>query len=323
MVVPQPLAAQDEERLIHDDNTSELGAYPLEANEIVQAPHPLSIPTANYYLHPWTGKVSGVARREGGISTRSNDRIVFYLQGIDGVFRTRALFVAQRQLNGSYHIYNIYNDNSLRKTHFRKNDVRYVGKLSRHRTHEGHVDFRLVLGRKGEELQASSLIYDAAALKYPVQDGSVDRIVYSVIYDCEEDEYEDANNSQDAGDDRKVNPNGPRCIDTAVAQAWEQEDGLHSNIEDTYKNLSVFQCRRRFTDKRGRASHRDSQPFLQRFGRRAREESKKNLQIADVSTGFVVFQMGRWNDSEFTVDFMPPYNPYEAFGIALAQLETS
>jgi Tub family len=333
---PQPLAVHHFERLIHHDYSTklELDSYPLENDEMVQAPHPFAVPTQNYYLRrAGIGfGVRGVARREGGVGSR-NDRIVFYLQGIPGVFRTRALFVAQRQLNGSYHIYNIYNDSGVRRNHFSKNHPRYAGKLNRHGQHHGFVDFRLVQGRKGRQTQVSSLIYKASSLKYPVMGGSPNRIAYSIIYNA--DDHSDLDTvshhsmtassevHRDERDYRKVHPKGPESIDHAAKVALEgKEDGLHS-LPQQYKNISVFQSKRCFTNKRGRSIHSNRQNFMEQFGRRVRKASKKNMQMMDACTGSVIFQIGRWDDVEFTVDFLPPYNPYQVFGMVLAQMETS
>jgi Tub family len=325
-----PPAAQHFERILPHDNSTkyQLDSYPLENDEIVQAPHPFIVPTENYYLRR-AGMgfgVRGVARRESDFGAR-NERIVFYLQGIPGVFRTRALFVAQRHVNGSYHIYNIYNDSAVRRSRFHKNHPRYAGKLTRHRQHSGFVDFRLVQGRKGRETQVSSMIYKTSSLRFPVDGGWPNRIAYSIIYTSEDDKTDSdsmtTSSDRDENDDRQVHKRGPTSIDLAAKAALEEkENGFHS-LPQQYKNLSVLQCKRRFTNNRGRSIHPDRQPLLERFGRRVREASKKNLQMMDINTGSVIFQMGRWNDVEFTVDFLPPYSPYQVFGMALAQLETS
>ena len=83
----------------------------------------------------------------------------------------------------------------------------------------------------------------------------------------------------------------------------------------------VSDCRSRYVKvlhSRRRSEYR--QPFLIRFRGRGGRSSTRNLQIV-TAIGEIVFQMARWNEDEFTVDFKNPYTAYTAFGMALAQLE--
>lgn len=324
--------------------------YRLEFDEVVQAPRPFEVPKQPYYLHHWTGRVTCVARREcsGGIngingkksgSLPNNDRIVFYVQGVPGIYRTRALFVAQRrERGGRYDIYNIYNNNNLKDKFFFERDgknktdetngssrsnssnsndniseERYAGRITtRKNAHKGHYHCTLFRGPIAAETEVSSTIYNRASLRYPVVDGSPDRIAYSVIR-------VDPATNRLLHHQQVATPEKPV---TSIEQAVKSNlpTDIH-NIKEDHKDLQVFQSKRRFTDRRGNHVHDDTTSFLHRFGRRAQLSSKKNLQLMDVNSGKVVLQVARWDATEFTVDFLPPYTPFDAFGFALAQLE--
>ena len=300
-------AVSEQNDTVLEEPVEQFGVYPLEPNELIQAPAPFSIPSNSLYLHPWTNRVTFVARLEG--LHHPNNRIVFYAQGIAGVFNTRALFVAQRKGSGKYHIFNVYNDNSIRLKRFEKNDWRYVGEISK-RVHWSHVACTLVLGKAGQKRQVSTTIFDKSSLRYPVVDGSQDRIVYSVVGATDRNAgFGEENNGCCWGGQGSLR----KAVQCHLFDIHE--------VEQCYRNLKVFQSKRRFTTKCGRNVHDAPQEFVQRFGRRARRSSKKNLQLMDINTGQVILQMGRWNHREFTLDFLPPYTAFDAFGLALAQLQ--
>jgi len=299
--------------------------YRLEVDEIVQAPRPFDIPIQPYYRHHWTGRVTCVARREGGEGEAitsyegscPNEGVVFYVQGMPGIYRTRALFVAQQRLGvrGSkgprYEIYNIYNDNAEKGKQFTAGcqDPRYAGHLeTRKQSYRGYVHCSLF---RADGKEVSSTIYERKSLGYHVTNGSADRVAYSVI-----------RLKKPICDSRNSTGSSSSSSSSSLHQVIQENihQDIH-NLRTQYNDVQVFQSKRRFTDHRGKAAHDDAHPFYQRFGRRAQLPSKKNIQLMDVDTGRIMIQVGRWDANEFTCDFLPPYTPYDAFGFALAQME--
>ncbi|CAB9507470.1 expressed unknown protein [Seminavis robusta] len=286
----------EEEDLVLEQ--AEEHAYPLVDGETMNAPLPFAEPSKPEYRDPLTGRVAFVASSRHGM-LHNDDRVTFYAQGITGLFHQRAYFVAQRHWRGGYAIFNVYNDNSpatLQK-HFSTADPRYVGKLKRVGTHHGHVRYILLRKQTGTTVPVSTTIYKTASLSYPVVNGCPDRIAYSVLH---------------------KNDNQPRSLAT---KARDHED-FHKHVED-HPEDTLFQSKRRFTDPQGRKLYLDVQSFRQKFGGRSLLSSKKNMQLMNVSSGKTILQMGRqhhWQEGDFSVDFLPPYTPFVAFGFCLAQL---
>lgn len=322
----------------HDPNVVENAGlpetYPLEVDEAVQAPRPFDIPKQSYYLHHWTGRVTCVARRETSSSSSSrshhkspNDRVVFYVQGVPGIYRTRALFVAQREERGArYDIFNVYNNNTEKNRDFLtglNKDPRYAGQLTiRKNSYQGHINCTLLRRGSGStaegaaaETEVSATIYNRKSLRFPVVNGSPDRIAYSVIA-RQDKEHGRRNHS----DDNPAKPSLSR-IEEAVQPHLQYDIHALQEEADHKDQFHVFQTKRRFTNRRGANVHDDASTFFQRFGRRAQLASKKNFQVMDINSGRVLLQVGRWDSVEFTVDFLPPYTPFDAFAVCLAQLE--
>ena len=333
--LPTTLGSTDDPNVV--ENAALPESYPLEADEAVQAPRPFDIPKQSYYLHHWTGRVTCVARRETSSSTRArshhkspNDRVVFYVQGVPGIYRTRALFVAQREERGSrYDIFNVYNNNTEKNRDFMTGlnvDPRYAGQLTiEKKSYQGHINctlFRRDSGSPAEgaaaETEVSATIYNRKSLRFPVVNGSPDRIAYSVI--ARQDEENIRSNNSNNSDDNPAKPTRSR-IEEAVQPHLSYDIHALQGEADHKDQFHVFQTKRRFTNRRGANVHDDASTFFQRFGRRAQLASKKNFQMMDINSGRVLLQVGRWDSVEFTVDFLPPYTPFDAFGVCLAQLE--
>lgn len=283
------------------------------------------VPTSPHLFDTTTGLIHCIARREGG---NRNKRIVFYLETADGsAGAVKPLFVAQKQKEGKFYIYNVSeNDYNYQiNRNFKKEDFNYVGKIRRKVFRRNQIASNtLFYGKKEQKEQVASLVYDTVSLRYPVMEGFPDRVVYSIIQSGRESAPENRNSSPFPA----MNYRAPR-IDDAI--------GFHAHnideIGEFYNGLQVLKSRRRSSgstvmmtpesQRNGGASATVTrEPFLVRFKGRGGRPSQKNLQMMDPSTGNVVFQMARWNEDEFTVDFKGPYTPYQAFGIALAQLES-
>ena len=49
-------AVSEQNDTVLEEPVEQFGVYPLEPNEIIQAPAPFSIPSNSLYLHPWTNR---------------------------------------------------------------------------------------------------------------------------------------------------------------------------------------------------------------------------------------------------------------------------
>lgn len=262
---------------------------------------PYEIPTARH-LDGLTGHCHCVARREGG---NRNKRIVLYLES-ETHLSAKPLFVAQKQKEGKFFIYDV-SDNFYRiNRNFRKDSLNYVGKICRKRFPKSKIiSNTLFLGTKADKKQVASLVYDTVSLRYPVLEGYPDRLVYSILQ---------APPKTSQADDQDGHPAMlPPCIDDIIS--------LHSThiaeVADYYNSVKVLKSRRRSSG----GNSKNRQPFLARFRGRGGRPSQKNIQIVKPNTDEIMFQMARWNEDEFTVDFKSPYSAFTAFGIALAQLD--
>lgn len=243
-------------------------------------------------------RVNCIARREGRYR---NSRIVFYLEGTDR-YATRPLFVAQKRWGGKFFIYDISEDSTLVNRSFKKKDAEYVGKIVRSQFIKRNLHANtLYQGTKDTKKQVASTAYDVLSLVFPAVDGCPDRGAYCIV--CLEGE-----------EDSDINPNK---IIPPINDAIKFHHRNLQEIDFLYDGLRVFHSACRLVP----GADTPREPFLIRFRGRGSRESVKNLQIADPKTGEIVLQMAKWNDNEFTVDFKEPYNAYQAFGFALAQLE--
>jgi Tub family len=300
----------------NDDSDHGLGqhadSYALALDETIAAPQPFAIPTQIECIHPRTGNVAFIVRREYPGMVR-NRRVHFCCQGIPGLFNERVLFVAQREGRGTYSIFNVYNDNSpqlLRQT-FGREMSRYVGEVKRSAQH-GQVHYALFCSNKNaESTPASITIYDKSSLSYPVVEGSPDRIAYSILQN---------HHSTKAEADQMAPPAAASSLDKIRNTAkHESIHALVSQLDD----LILFQSKRRFTNQRGRSIHDNIQSIRAKYVGRSVVASKKNLILMNVDSGKSVLRMGRLNRNEFSVDCLPPYTPFQAFGFALAQLDAN
>lgn len=286
-------------------------SYALALNETMAAPQPFAIPMQIEYRHPRTDSVSFKVRREYSGMAR-NQRVHFCSEGIPTLFDERVLFVAQREGRGKYSIFNVYNDNSpeLLKQTFARGQSRYVGEVKRS-NHPGHAHYVLFRSsNNGESTQVSITIYDKSSLSYKVVEGSPDRIAYSILQD---------NLSTKAADQKTPTAATSSLDKLRNAPKHESIHALVSQLDD----LTLFQSKRRFTNQRGRSIHADIQSIRAKYTGRSVVPSKKNLILMNVDSGKSVLRMGRLNREEFSVDCLPPYTPFQAFGFALAQLDAN
>jgi Tub family len=292
-------------------NAEQSDSYALALDETMTAPQPFAIPMQIEYRHPRTGNVAFIVRREYSVTARYQ-RVYFCSQCIPGLFNERVLFIAQREGRGTYSIFNVYNDNSpdLLKQKFAREKSRYAGEMKRS-NHHGHVHYALYRSsHNGERTQVSVTIYDRSSLSYPVVDGSPDRIAYSILQ---------ANQSAKAADESTSAPAMSGLDKLRKASTHESIHALVSQLEDT----TLFQSKRRFTNPRGRSIHADIQSIRAKYLGRSVVPSKKNLILMNVDSGKSVLRMGRLNKDKFSVDCLPPYTPFQAFGFALAQLDAN
>ena len=255
-----------------------------------------------------TRLVHCVARREGGY--RKNSRVVFYLESGQQEGPPKPIFIAQKQKAGKFYIFNVPSESPEYVNHyFEKNSYLYAGKLARQSLSNGiFLSHSLFYGTKDKKKQVASVVYNTETLHNPVIDGFSDRVVYNIL------------RSEDTNVENKQECHpivAPSCPSAS------SESGKR------YGDLHIVRSRSRSTTLNGAAIARE--PFVVRFRGRGALSSQKNLQMVAPSTknaagsdgnDVVVFQMARWNKDEFTVDFQTPYyTPYQAFGIALAQLD--
>jgi Tub family len=282
-----------------NDDEENADRYVLALDETMAAPPPFSIPMQREYRHPQTSHVAFLVRRSG------NHRVHFCCQGIPGLFHERVLFVAQRECRGAYSIFNVYKDNRpvlLEQTFAREMSV---GEIKRS-CQPGHVHYTLFRkSLKGVSSPESVTIYNRSSLSYPVVDGSPDRIAYSILQNHRSTK---ADHTAAGSLDKLRNATYHESIYELVSQ-----------LED----LKLFQSKRRFTNPRGRSVHADIQSIQSKYAGRTVIPSKKNLILMNVESGKSVLRMGRLNKIEFSVDCLPPYTPFQAFGFALAQLDAN
>jgi hypothetical protein len=293
---------------------------------IMPPPQPFQIPTDPRYVNPHTGRVQlHVSRERRNKRFIRNERLICHAEGIDGFFQTAPLFVAERHGRG-FRIFDVSGDspNQLAALptapHYfgmeSKDDPRFAGEIHRSVSHlGGYVEYKLVrenLKTKERQLVATTIM-GTSSLRYPIVHGYADRIVYCVV---------DSENAMDKEVSSKSTDKIPHFGSLNKPVIEHIRDNIHK-IGEEHKELKVFQSKRRFTNWRGCNVHRDVQPFFQKFHGRAQRPSKKNLQIMDVSSGKVVVQVGRLNDNDFALDFLPPYTPLQVLGVFLAQLDAN
>jgi Tub family len=309
---------------IHDPN-----AY------VLPPPHPFQVAKDARYLNRATGRIQCRVSQERMANRKLPQRWVCYAEGIDGTFPTSPMFVMERQGRRGYRIMDVSQDDPLQLAatlasnpeYFGvdpQQDARYVGDVQYSQSRlGGFVEYKLVREkgeRKDRTLEATTIMA-TSSLRYPVVNGYADRIVYSVIQD------------QNA----KVRSNQPAVSSTSSSTAPAKtihfdslnqpviehiQDDIHKIGED-HEELKILQSKRRFTNYFGRKVHRDLEPYQQKFHGRALRASKKNLQIMEVASGKVMLQVGRLNKTDFSLDFLPPYTPFQALGLFLAQLDAN
>ena len=286
--------------------------------------------STNELINTTTGLVHCVARREysGG-----NRRIVFYLENdYHAGVPPKPVFVAQKQKEGKFYIFNVSETGyRVERCHYRtKETATYVGKTRQKKLPNSRFLLNTLYRGTGDtKQQVECMIYDRITLRYPVLEGYPDRVVYSIVAEPPK---------------KKTNPNekaaarlqeatsilGPivTCATPRIEDAIRYHVNDVQEINDTYHGLHAMKSRRRppLFPKNSTASAaadgvRDESVFVRYRGRVGRS-SRKNIQMIDPVTHAVVFQMARWNEDEFTVDFAAPYSAYQAFGAALAQLES-
>lgn len=290
------------------------------------SPLPFQIPLDPRYINPQTQRVQLRVSKVG----KSGDRLVCRAEGQNGVFQTKALFVAERYGRG-YRIFDVTGDSDPTLTrlshpaHYfavdQKSDPRYAGESLRSvNTLGGYVDYKLV--RENPHTKTRKLVatttYDKRSLSFRVVQGTADRIVYSTIHDNRVIDSEDV--IKDTASNNTMKALHFDCVGKPVI-GHIREDIF--KVGEEHKELKVFQSKRRFTNRRGKVRHRDVEPFQQKYQGRALRPSKKNLQIMNVDSGKTVLQVGRFDDDNFAVDFVAPYTPFQAFGILLAQLDVN
>ena len=288
---------------------------PLPPGTVIVPPRPFQIPRDARYVNRATGRIQLRVSKQ-----RKGARYICKAEGINGVFQTTPLFVIERQGRRGFRIFDVSNDNGPDHV-FTEDDPRFAGEVRRsvHRL-GGFVEYKLV--RNGQQLEATTIMA-ISSLRYPVVNGYADRIVYSVVED----------QSVSRGETTTMDPQNPSLSPPEKAGFFFEclnnkpviehiSDDIHKIVEG-HKELKVLQSKRRFTNGFGRKVHRDLEPFQQKFYGRAHRASKKNLQIMDVSSGKVMLQVGRLNKNNFALDFLPPYTPFQALGLCLAQLDAN
>ncbi|CAB9512308.1 Tubby protein homolog 1 [Seminavis robusta] len=273
------------------------------------------IPTDPNCFNDITGLVHCFARRESG---NRNKKIVFYLEGEEKT-PPRPILIAQKQKDGKFYIFAVSTeeDPHLNRT-MKKEKCHYIGKIRRTRIKKSKlVVSSLFVGTKEHKEQVAATVYDSSTLRSQVVNGFPDRLVYSIVKTPEQSS--SMENPQVAGQQEQAASTSsqypPMASCPRIDDVIRYHSGGISEIGELYDGLQVFRNRHR-------AESKHQGPFLIRFRGRGARSSQRNIQIVHPSTGELVFQMARWNEDEFTVDFKGPYTPCQAFAIALAQLES-
>lgn len=305
----------------------------LAPGTVVAPPRPCQIPKDQQYLNPATGKIQlRVSKTPMDKGLVRLERWVCQAEGINGVFQTTPLFVIERQRRRGYQIMDVSQDSpsklanlSVDPNYFGVNprqDHRYTGDVHRTVNRLGRlIDYKVCRENpktKGRRLEATTII-GTASLRYPVVNGYADRVVYSIIQDHSVEEEENTIAKERFIMNTEKSPHF-EALDKPIME--HIRDDIH-NTATEHEGLKVLQSKRRFTNCFGRKLHRDIEAYQQKFHGRALRPSKKNLQIMDVSSGKVMLQVGRLNRREFALDFLPPYTPFQALGLFLAQMDAN
>lgn len=317
MNAPQQLQGVPNNPLPNDNNNNN-NANPLPPGTVIVPPLPFQIPTDRRYFNRATGRVQLRVSKEGG-----SKRWICRAEGINGIFHTTDLFVVERHGRRGFRIYNVSADtNNTPNYSFEEEDARLVGDVQR-TAHffGGFIEYKLVR----RQLQVpnkleSTAIMKTTSLGYPVVNGYADRIVYSVIHDHSVEEEDQTDDTESCFADSCDG----LCFDALNNKPVVKHihDDIHQ-VAQVHPQIKVLQSKRRFTNAFGKKLHRDLEPYQQKFLGRALRASKKNLQIMDVSSGKVMLQVGRLSKTDFALDFLPPYTPFQALGLFLAQVDAN
>lgn len=297
---------------------------------VIPPPHPFQVVKDGRYLNRATGRIQLRVTKEGRSGSKIKQRWVCHAEGIDGIFPTAALFVIERHGRRGYCIYDVSKDDPLNLAatlssnpeYFAgEQDPRYAGFVQRSQSRlGGFVEYKLIRETNGTQTLQATTIMATSSLWYPVVNGYADRIVYSVIQD--QNVPQDTNRPTTATDapHSKTKKIHFESLNQPVIE--HIQDDIHK-IGEEHGELKILQSKRRFTNRFGRKVHRDLEPYQQKFYGRAQRASKKNLQIMEIASGKVMLQVGRLNKSDFSLDFLPPYTPFQALGLFLAQLDAN
>lgn len=286
------------------------GAFRVDAVSI------FGVPARDSKLrHPMTGLVNGMVRR----SSKSNkDRFIFCLQTgkVDGKDRTKRkpMLLAQRQTTVLYNKFYIFDiskssidphDELLSSEAFKsKDDPRFVGKLQRvFRNNPSHICYSLFQGRHEEEFQVATVMYEIPSTVAHLKKETF-RVANIALFS----EMPAKNNEEAVLDNT--------ALEEAVNSFLSKKKALGQIIAPA-EGIYVSSTKLPVADKDG--------VFKVKFGNRGKGTSMKNMLLTDhLHKDVSNLQMVAFDKDalvDFAVDFVAPFNAFQAFGFAICQFD--
>jgi hypothetical protein len=265
--------------------------------------------------NPRTGLVNGIVCK----ADDENNRFIFFLQTGDahGKDRTtrKAILVAERQCVSKYYIFDVSSITmgDLAWSSFSKeDDPRFVGtfcRLARFQTtilaKKQYFGYTLYRGRHESRVQVAAILFEVASVKAWWKNKH-HRSCHLISLG--------RNNNDEAKNigTNVILENG--CLGKSVKFLLSKEKTLNDIVAP---NIGIYVSV---------TNHQKNERGIPRptfHGRANQVAAHENMKMADLLTKRTNLHMVVWDDdkTEYNVDFAEPYNAFQAFGFALAQLE--